>query len=177
MGDQRPDDRSHRQLRVDRPQMPRSHAALHQACQHRHRPVEHVAAIDVGHAGNIHALAQEQARDRQLGRVAQQARNGLEQHGDGQARIALEGGELGQGAAGDRRHRALDDALDQRLLGGEIEIDRALGYPGAPGDVFHLGAGKALLGEHRHGGVEQFVRPRFGPSAEFLFALHATHYN
>src|SRR5262245_17317454 len=46
-----------------------------------------------------------------------------------------------------RGNHALDDRLEQRLLGLEIEIGQALADAGAGGDILEPGAGIALGGE------------------------------
>jgi hypothetical protein len=45
----------------------------------------------------------------------------------------------------------VDHGAEDVVLGFEIEIERPLRHPGAPGDVVQSGRGEALLGEHLQG--------------------------
>ena len=69
---------------------------------------------------------------------------------------------------GNWRKCALHDALKQRFLGGEVEIDQPFGDPGSPRDLVHLGRREAFFYEHRQCCIEHFVRPGLGATAEFF---------
>jgi hypothetical protein len=51
-----------------------------------------------------------------------------------------------------------DHLLEERFLVGEVEIDRALGDAGAPGDVVQPSAGEAVLAELLEGGRQDLLR-------------------
>ena len=61
-------------------------------------------------------------------------------------------------ALGDRLlHRALEDRDEQVVLAAEVEVDRAGGDAGGPGDVGDLGVEEAARGEGVDGGAEDRV--------------------
>ena len=64
---------------------------------------------------------------------------------------------------GQRGHDPGPDHLpEQRFLGVEIEVERALAHPGQAGDVIQLGPGEPGLAEDGQGGVDDLVRTGLG---------------
>ena len=53
----------------------------------------------------------------------------------------------------------LDHGPEDVLLGREVEVERALGDPGAGGDVVQPRGGEALFGERRHRCGDDLVGP------------------
>jgi len=86
---------------------------------------------------------------------------------NGDARITLEMTELLQRLGGNRRHRPPHQPFEQRLLGGEVEIDRALGKPCPPRDVLDARGRETIGDEKLQCGIEHFIGPRIGATAEF----------
>ncbi len=66
----------------------------------------------------------------------------------------LTGGELGL--------KSLLQRGDEVVLGGEVEVEGALGDPGAARDILDLRCGDPLLTEHDDSGVEQIRAPGGG---------------
>src|SRR5437868_2546399 len=74
--------------------------------------------------------------------------------------LGREVGRGGEAAAGGLEARAdglPNDLAEERFLVREVEVDGALGDPGASGDVVEAGAVEPLLVEDGEGGVEDLL--------------------
>ena len=65
--------------------------------------------------------------------------------------------------------RLPDNALKERDLVVEVEIDRGLAQSGVPGDIVETRGGKALFDKQRQGRIEDFPRPIIWRASLFGF--------
>ena len=111
-----------------------------------HRPRDHLAIVEFGELGEAWPFGQHQANDVLPPRLENLADENLDQLiGHLPERNVRVRGPLKR--ADHRAELQTDQLLEQRLLVGEVKVDRALGDIGALGHVFEPGRGKAARRE------------------------------
>ena len=144
--DQRDQRRRDQQLRKARERVARQFAArrraAHDRAQRRGHALDHLVIVELGELREPRAFGDDQP-DHVLAAGAEDLAH--EKVGDGfrdDARRQV--GDLrGLDGADHRAQRRAHELLEQALLVAEVEIDRALGDAGAPGDVIEAGRGEA----------------------------------
>ena len=135
------------------------HATGQDALDQGEGPTQHGVGVELRNRGEVAGFS-----DHELGHRGQVAVEQLqeplckqpEQVGAG----AGMSGELPLGHLEIWQHRLAHDCAEQVLLGGKVEVDRALADPGGGSDVLQLRRGVTAFSERGEGGSDDLAGPR-----------------
>ena len=156
---ERPGEQRQGGVHVHRAELAALHATGEDALDQGEGPTQHGVGVELRNRGEVAGFGDHELGHR--GQVAvEQLQEALCQQPQQVSAGASMSGELPLGRLEIWQYRLAHDGAEQVLLGGEVEVDRALADPGGGSDVLQLGRGVAAFSERGEGGSDDLAGPR-----------------